>query len=75
MDVFLCIVGGSLFLVSIAAYFYVKIRLRPKDEDLEEIYYEFEDQQPEVIRYERWTRITFTVATIGILLMFVAVVI
>jgi len=75
MDVFLCIVGGSLFLVSIAAYFYVKIRLRPKDEDLDDIYYEFEDQQPEVIRYEKWTRITFTVATIGILLMFVAVVI
>ncbi len=75
MDVFLCIIGGSLFLVSIAAYFYVKLRLRPKDEDLEEIYYEFEDQQPDVIRYEKWIRITFTVATIGILLMFVAVVI
>lgn len=73
MDVFLCIVGGLLFLVSITAYFYVKIRLRPKDEDLDDIYYEFEDQQPEVIRYEKWTRITFTGATIGILLFFIAV--
>ena len=73
MDVFLCIVGGSLFLVSIAAYLYVKLRLRPKDEDLDDIYYEFEDQQPEVIRYEKWTRITFTAATIGILLFFIAV--
>jgi len=73
MDVLLCIVGGLLFLFSTAAHIYVKLRLRPKDEDLEEIYYEFEDQQPEVIRYEKWSRITFTAATIGILLLFVAV--
>ena len=75
MDVLLCIVGGLLFLVSVAAHLYVKLRLRPKDEDLENVYYEFEDQQPEVVMYERWSRITFTAATIGILLLFVAVVI
>lgn len=73
MDVFLTIIGGSLFLVSVTAYFYVKLRLRPKDEDLEEVYYEFEDQQPEVVRYEKWLRITFVGATVGMLLLFVAV--
>ena len=73
MDVLLYIVGGTLFLVSIAAHFYVRLRLRPKDEDLEDVYYEFEDQQPEVIRFEKWSRITFTAATIGILLFFIAV--
>ena len=73
MDVLLCIVGGLLFLVSVAAHFYVKIRLRPKEEDLEDVYYEFEDQQPDVIRYENWSRITFTAAIIGILLFFIAV--
>ena len=75
MDVFLIIIGGLLFLISVAAHFYVKLRLRPKDEDLEDVYYEFEDQQPDVIRYEKWSRITFTTATIGILLLFVAVII
>ena len=75
MDVLLCIVGGSLFLISIAAHVYVKLRLRPKDEDLEDVYYEFEDQLPEVIRYEKWSRITLTAATFGILLLFAAVVI
>ncbi|MFC1636006.1 hypothetical protein ACFL5Z_14290 [Planctomycetota bacterium] len=75
MDVLLCIVGGLLFLVSVAAHFYVKLRLRPKDEDLEDVYYEFEDQQPDVIRYEKWSRITFAAATVGILLLFVAVII
>ncbi|MBN2316332.1 MAG: hypothetical protein JXM79_20555 [Sedimentisphaerales bacterium] len=75
MDVLLCIVGGLLFLFSTAAHVYVKLRLRPQDEDLDDIYYEFEDQQPEVIRYEKWSRITFTAATVGILLLFAAVVI
>lgn len=75
MDVLLCIVGGLLFVLSAAAHVYVKLCLRPKDEDLEEIYYEFEDQQPEVIRYEKWSRITLTAAVIGILLLFIAIVI
>jgi hypothetical protein len=75
MDVLLCVIGGLLFLVSIAAHIYVKLRLRPKGEDLEDIYYEFEDQQPDVVRYEKWSRITFAAATVGLLLLFVAVVI
>ena len=73
MDVFLIIIGGLLFLVSITAHLYVKFRLRPKDEDLEDVYYEFEDQLPDLVRYEKWSRITFTTATIGILLLFMAV--
>jgi len=73
VDVFLIIMGGLLFLVSIAAHLYVKLRLRPKDEDLEEVYYEFEDQQPEIVRYDKWLRITFVGAMVGILLLFVAV--
>ena len=73
MDVLLCIVGGLLFVFSAAAHIYVKLRLCPKDEDLDDIYYEFEDQQPDVVRYERWSRITFTAAAIGVLLLFVAV--
>ena len=75
MDVLLCIVGGLLFLVSVAAHFYVKIRLRPKEEDLEDVYYEFEDQQPDVVRYDKWSRITFTAAVLGILLLFFAIVV
>lgn len=73
MDVFFIIMGGSLFLVSFTAHFYVKFRLRPKDEDLEDVYYEFEDQQPEVVRYEKWLQITFVGAMVGMLLLFVAV--
>jgi hypothetical protein len=74
MDVVLCIVGGPLFLISTAAHLYVRLRLRPK-EDSEDFYYEFEDQQPDVVWYEKWSRITFAAATVGVLLLFVAVVI
>jgi hypothetical protein len=75
MDVFLCIVGGLLFLFSVAAHFYVRLRLRPKDNDSEEVYYEFEEQQPDVARYEKWSRITFAATAVGVLLLFIAVII
>jgi hypothetical protein len=73
MAVLLCFVGGSVFLISASAHLYVKLRLRPKDEDLEDVYYEFEDQEPDVIRYEKWSNITFTTAIIGIFILFISI--
>lgn len=77
MDAVLYIIAGPLFLISIAAHFYVKLRLRPKeDPDSEDdYYYEFEDQQPDVARYLMWSKLTFAAATIGALLLFIAAVI
>ena len=76
MDTVLYIVAGPLFLISIAAHFYVRLRLRPKeDPDSEEYYHEFEDQQPDFAKYARWSRITFAAAALGVLLLFVAAVI
>lgn len=77
MKAILYIIAGPLFLISIAAHIYVKFRMRPK-EDLDsqdEYYYEFEDQQPDFARYEKWLRITFAASAIAVLLLFVAVVI
>lgn len=75
MDAVLYIIAGPLFLISITAHFYVKLRLRPKeDPDSEDdYYYEFEDQQPDVARYNKWSRITFAAAALGVLLLFIAV--
>ncbi len=76
MDAVLYIIAGPLFLISIAAHLYVKLRLRPKENsDLEDHYYEFEDQQPDLARYVRWSRVTFVAAAVGALLLFVAAVI
>jgi len=76
MDVVLYILGGSLLIVSLAAHFYVKLRLRPRaDSDLDDYYYEFEEQHPTYARYLKWSRITFAGVTIAVLLLFITAVI
>ncbi len=76
MDTLLYIIAGPLFLISIGAHFYVKIRLRPKENsDLEDYYYEFEEHHPDYANYLKWSRITFIAAAVGALLLFIAVVI
>ena len=49
--------------------------MRPKeDSDLEDYYYEFEDQHPDYANYLKWSRITFAGAIVGALLLFIAAV-
>jgi len=68
---YLYIAGGILFLVSLAAHIYVRVRLRPKEgSDLDEYYYEFEEPHPEYAEYCKWQRITLGGAALGILLLF-----
>ncbi len=68
---YLYVAGGLLFLASLAAHIYVRLRLRPKDDsELDNYYYEFEDQHPEYARYCRWLRITLGGAALGIALLF-----
>ena len=74
MDTILYIIAGPLFLISFAAHIYVKLRLRPKDDsDLDDYYYEFEDQHPAYARYTKWSKITFTAIVISVLLLFIAI--
>jgi hypothetical protein len=77
MRTILSIIAGPLFLISIAAHFYVKLRLRPKEDpdSRDDYYYEFEDQQPDLARYLMWSRLTFAAAAVSVLLLFVAAVI
>jgi hypothetical protein len=76
MSILFCIIGGPLFLVGLAAHFYVKLALRPKpDSDFDDYYYEFEEQHPGFARYTKWSKITFSAAVIGALLLFLGVVV
>ena len=75
MDTILYMIAGPLFLISLIGYIYAKFALRPKDPDLDNWYYEFEDQHPEGVRYEKWTKITFTCLVVAILLIFIAAII
>jgi len=75
MDTILYIISGPLFLISFAGYLYVKLSLKPKEgSDLDDYYYEFEDQHPALAKYTKWSKITFTVAVIAALLLFLALV-
>jgi len=74
MDTILYIIAGPLFLIAVAGHIYVKIHLRPGD-DLDDYYYEFEDQHPGYARYSKWSRITLAAAVISMLLLFIALVI
>ncbi len=76
MDTILYIIAGPLFVISLAAYIYVKLRLHPKeDSDLDDYYYEFEDQHPGYAKYTKWSKITFTAVIISMLLLLIALVI
>ena len=73
MDTILYIIAAPLFLISLAAHIYVKLRLRPKeDSDLDDYYYEFEDQHAGFARYTKWSKITFTAVAVAALLLFLA---
>lgn len=75
MSALLYLVGGLLFLVSVGAHLYVRLRLRPReDSDLDDYYHEFEDQHPEYARYTKWQQITLGSAAVGILLLFLGAV-
>ncbi|MBE0536414.1 MAG: hypothetical protein IH624_12160 [Phycisphaerae bacterium] len=68
---YLC--GGLLFLASIIAHLWVKLRMRPGFE-LDEYHFEFEDHHPGYARYEKWSRITFAGAVAGALVLFLGLV-
>ncbi|MCD6174668.1 MAG: hypothetical protein J7K65_02730 [Planctomycetes bacterium] len=69
----LILVAGTCFCVSSAGYLFVKIALRPKQGgDWEEEYWEFEEQDPPLAKYNLWCKITFSAVIISMLLLFVA---
>jgi len=75
MDTILYIIAGPLFLISLAAHLFVKLRLRPKDNsDFDDYYHEFENRRPDLARYNKFSRLTFASAVIAALLLFLAAV-
>lgn len=67
------LIAGPLFLVSMAGYIYVRLKLKPKyDQELDDYYHEFEEQCQPLARYNKWSRITLAGAAIGVLLLFAA---
>jgi hypothetical protein len=73
MDTILWIIAAPLFVVSLAAHIYIRLRLNPKEgSDLDDYYYEFEDQHPGFAKYSKWSKITFTAVVVSMLLLLIA---
>lgn len=75
MKIILLSAGSLLFLVSIAAHIYVKLKLRPKQgSGFDDIYWEFEETPPGFARYDRLSRITFAGMVLGTILLFLTII-
>ncbi len=71
----LYIAGGLLFLLSLVAHLYVRVYLRPRGKsDLNDYYYEFEDQHPAYAKYTRWLQISLGGAALGTLMLFLGMI-
>jgi hypothetical protein len=72
----LLLTAGPAFLGFLAGHLFVRVKLRPKTgSDLDEYYYEFEHRHPGLVRYQKWSRITFAGAAVAALLLFLTMVI
>jgi hypothetical protein len=75
MNTILLIIAAPLFVISLAAHIYVKVRLSPKaGSDLDGYYYEFEDRHPAYAKYLKWSRITFTAVVVSMLLLLIVII-
>jgi len=74
MKLLLLSIAGPLFLISFAGYVYLRLKLRKKDKHLDDIYYEFEEQDEVLNKYEMWSKITFSLASLSVLMLFLALV-
>jgi len=75
MKIIILLIGGLILAASSVAFLYVKIKLRLKqDSELDEIYWEFEETDPQLARYNKFSHITFAGIVIGTLLLFLSLV-
>jgi hypothetical protein len=73
MDTFIYLTAGPLFVVSFSGYLYANWRLRKETHaDLDDYYWEVEDRHPALAKYGKWSRITFAVAAVSALAIFIA---
>ena len=76
MKLILYIIAWPMFIVSFGSYLYLSRKLKKEyDHDLDDYYYEVEDRHPGLIKYNKWSKITFAVAVLSTLLLFLAAVI
>lgn len=72
----LFIIGGLILILSAISYAIIRIYLKPKfDDELDDYYFELEEQHPDYAGYLKWSRIAFGGITVAVLLIFLAAII
>lgn len=70
----LCLLlGAPLFLGGVAAHLFVRTRMRSETSHLDDVYHEFEEEDPTYARYSAWYKRTLWVACVALLLLFLGV--
>ncbi len=76
MNTIIYIIAGPMFIVSFGSYLYLSRKLKKEyDSDLDDYYHEVEDRHPALMKYNKWSKITFTAAALSALLLFLATVV
>ena len=73
MKIACLLLGAPLFLGAVVAHIVVRIRMRSQGDELDEIYHEFEDEDPSYARYLTWYKWTLWLASVSLLLLFLGV--
>lgn len=73
MKLWCLLLGAPLFLGAVIAHLVVRIRLKPQPDELEDVYHEFEEDDPGYARYLAWYKWTLWLASASLLLLFLGV--
>ena len=74
LKLILLFIGVLLFLAGVIGYIYVRFKYKPMiAKELEDYYYEFEDQHPGLQKYDKLSSLAMITTTVGVLLLFVVI--
>lgn len=73
MKLILGMIGTILFVVSFIAHVYVRKKFKPEEMEFKDVYWEFEEEQPDFIKYKKYLNLTFEGMAVAALLIFIAV--
>jgi len=74
MKIVLILISAPVFMMAAVVHIIIKVRLNTKNNpDIDDYYYEFEEQEPKLAAYKKYTSITFTIMIVAALLLFLAI--
>ena len=73
MKIWCLLLGAPLFLGAVVTHVLVRVRMRSEGDGLDEIYHEFEEDDPVYARYLSWYKWTLWLASASLLLLFLGV--